>query len=169
MRPSLSLKYTTPYACITGNATWGPECVAYGSGLKGGGVGQHMSFTIQARDPYGNNITDSDGIELIIFCSRFCANLLIPSPRCYLSAQFVVTFTRDQATTYNVDYNITQDLTDLGKFIVVYSTTTAGQYSVAVSVDNRYASHPLVSYRLSPIHSWFGGAERSREARSRPQ
>lgn len=44
-----------------GNATWGPECVAYGVGLNRGDVGYSQNFTIQARDPFGNNVTKSDG------------------------------------------------------------------------------------------------------------
>jgi len=45
----------------TANTTWGPECVAYGSGLSQGDVAQVESFVIQARDPFGNNLTNSNG------------------------------------------------------------------------------------------------------------
>jgi len=54
-------------------------------------------------------------------------------------ANFVVSFEKQLATfeATSVEYNITQGLTDRGKFLVSYVTTIAGHYSISVSLDGR--------------------------------
>jgi hypothetical protein len=59
-----------------------------------------------------------------------------------------VVFTRQQqqqqrqqrrADGKEVEYNITRDAADKGKFLVSYRTVVAGKYSIAVSLDDNYA------------------------------
>jgi hypothetical protein len=104
-----------PISIVASNSTWGPECVAYGAGLSSGLVGATQTFVIQARDPFGNNMT-------------------------YSNATFTVVFAKQQRleqASDEVTYNITQDAADKGKFIVTYSTVVAGKYSITVSLDGK--------------------------------
>lgn len=128
------------------------------------------SFTIQARDAYGNNVSVSDGKIYLQWRSAFLMSQGTNRTTCRLlfpTAKFAVTFTRGlNAQTSGVAYNITQDATDQGKFTVSYFTTVAGHYSIAVSLDERYT----ISYRCVFFLLCFNvrlGAEKSRAAHSK--
>ncbi|ELR22773.1 Filamin repeat domain containing protein [Acanthamoeba castellanii str. Neff] len=114
-----------PLSVIPSNSTWGPECVAYGPGLSGGGVGQTRSFVIQARDPFGNNMTESNATFTVVFTRQ------------QQQQQKQRTGGKEEEEAAAVEYNITRDAADKGKFLVSYRTVVAGQYSIGVSLDDK--------------------------------
>lgn len=111
LQPSGASVAASPYTVLItpGVVTYPPQCIAYGSGLTSATAGSKATFTIQARDVYGNNQTSTNDT-------------------------FVVSFT-SQGQPLSVPVNVSTSQTDPGKIIVTYTPTLAATYTIRVT-DN---------------------------------
>jgi plastocyanin len=86
------------------------QSVAFGPGLTTAAAGTTASFTVQARDTYGNNMTTSDAV-------------------------IAVSFVDDTGVSQNIAHTATQNTDNKGLFTVTYTPTQSLASRITVTLN----------------------------------